>query len=211
MTRSDTSLLITGPERELTAVTGEITLLTGKVGSGKSLWLQRLAGVAPMPADVQCRLAGHAWPDPKSSLAVRLLPDLQPPIFLGQTVAEELAFGLRDEPAAATMAAVLATWGLQDLALDNELRQLNRLQGLRLSLAAMELAAPKLVLLDNPVASLPLEEAARLGEEIRAWAARSALVVVVACNRWQDWQPWAGQTWRLESTDALPAAEETSG
>jgi len=207
----DASLRITGPERELIASPAEITLLTGDVGCGKSLWLQRLAGVAPLPAGIRCQLAGNRWPDPKSSAAVRLLPDLQPPIFLGQTVAEELAFGLREQPSLDAMAAALAGWGLQDLAPETEIHRLNRLQGLRLSLAAMQLAAPKLALLDNPVAALPLDEAARLGEEIREWASRHELVVVVATNRWQDWQPWVGQMWRLESADALPAAEVTSG
>ena len=205
------SLTLDDGNRSLAAAAGSVTLLTGPVGSGKSLWLERLAGLKPLPAGISCTLAGKPWPDKKSSAAVRLLPDLQPPIFLGQTLAEELAFGLPAEPAAGRLQAVLGSWGLAGLPLSGNVRNLNRLEALRLLLAGMELAAPGLALLDNPTASLPADEAQKLCAEIRDWAARGNLVVVVACNRWQDWQPWAGQIWRLASADTLPATEVAHG
>lgn len=205
------SLNLDDGNRSLTAATGEITLLTGPVGSGKSLWLERLAGLRPLPAGIACTLAGKPWPDRKNSAAVRLLPDLYPHLFLGQTVAEELTFGLTTGPTREQLQAALAAWGLAGLPLSGNVRSLNRIQSLRLLLAGMTLAAPALVLLDNPVAALPAAEAETLQREIRDWAARDKLVVVVACNRWQDWQPWVGQTWRLDSPDALPAAEVVHG
>ncbi len=78
------------------------------------------------------------------------------------------------------------------------------MQAIRIALAAMDMADPALVLLDNPTAALPQDNAAALCNDIALWAEQSDTIVVVACNRWQDWQPAASQEWCLSAPDALP-------
>jgi len=181
---------------------GEIVLLTGKVGSGKSLWLHRMAALADVPEAMKITLDG----DTTGAHTVRLLFDRWPCIWLGQTVAEELMFGLKTQPTSQQLEKTLAQWGLADLSLDTELQTLNRLQSLRLSLAAIALAAPALMLLDNPTAALSELDARALIADIASRAELSNTIVVVACNRWHDWRSSVSQVWQITASDTLPQA-----
>lgn len=78
--------------------------------------------------------------------------DRWPATWLGQHVGEELGFGLHVRTPATEMQRALAAWDLAELSLSDAPEGLNRLQAVRLSLAAMSLAAPTLALLDNPTA-----------------------------------------------------------
>jgi len=186
----------------LQAEAGEIVLLTGHVGSGKSLWLHRLAALADLPKSVLITLDGAST----DKFTVRLLLDRWPCLWLGQTVAEELMFGLKTQPTPQQLETTLADWGLSDLSLDTELQTLNRLQSLRLSLAAMSLAEPALILLDNPTAALSEKDAHTLIEDIANRARLANTIVVVACNRWHDWRSSVSQAWRVTAPDTLPQA-----
>lgn len=184
----------------LQAQAGEIILLTGDSGSGKSLWLHRMAALIDAPKTMQVSIDGNG-PD-KS--AVRMLFDRWPCVWLGQTVAQELIFGLRTQPAAEAIGAALAEWALSDISLDTEPQALNRIQSLRLSLTAMSLAKPALILLDNPTAALSQQDAHAVINDIANRAVFSNTIVVVACNRWHDWQSGASQIWQVTAPDALP-------
>ena len=199
---SSHSLEIISMEERLHACSGEVILLTGAVGSGKSLWLQRLTGLIEPPAKMEITIDGAACFS--QSRGIRMLFDRWPPVWLGQYVGEELAFGLSIRPSITSLTDVLEKWGISELALDADLQAVNRLQAIRLSLAAMDLANPTLVLLDNPTAALPQDDARALCNDIGNWAEQSDTIVVVACNRWQDWQPEASQEWCLSVPDALP-------
>ena len=201
---SSHSLEISSLEERLHACSGEIVLLTGAVGSGKSLWLPRLAGLVEPPAKMEITLDGTACSTSSKPLAIRMLFDRWPPVWLGQYVGEELAFGLSARPLLTDLTNALEKWNIAELALDTDLQTVNRLQAIRLALAAMDMAAPDLVLLDNPTAALPQDDATALCNDIALWAEQSDTIVVVACNRWQDWQPAASQEWRLSTPDALP-------
>ncbi len=201
---SSHSLEISSLEERLHAGSGEVVLLTGAVGSGKSLWLQRLAGLVQLPAKIEITIDGTACSTSSHPQTIRMLFDRWPPVWLGQFVGEELAFGLSTRPSVANLTSILEKWGISELALDTDLQTLNRLQAIRLSLAAMDLAAPALVLLDNPTAALPQDDASALCNDISNWAEQSDTIVVVACNRWHDWQPAASQEWRICVPDALP-------
>lgn len=199
---SSHSFEISSLEKRLRADSGEVIVLTGAVGSGKSLWLQRLAGLIEPPAKMEITIDGAACSS--QSQGIRMLFDRWPPVWLGQYVGEELAFGLSIRPSITSLTDILEKWGISELALDADLQTVNRLQAIRLSLAAMDLANPTLVLLDNPTAALPQDDARALCNDIGNWVEQSATIVVVACNRWQDWQPEASQEWCLSVPDALP-------
>ncbi|NWF35177.1 ATP-binding cassette domain-containing protein [Mariprofundus sp. KV] len=198
----DTTLTLRDASQRLAAEAGEIILLTGAVGSGKSLWLKRLAGVTDLPNNTSATIAGKK--PGKAAGETLMLFDRQPPLWLGQRVGEELCFGLRTPPASEVLTAVLSAWRLESLSPSAELSSLNRLQAMRLSLATMALAEPKLALLDSPTDSLPETDAITLRDDITAWAERSKTTVVVASNRWQDWQSVATQHWQVTSRDDLP-------
>ncbi|ATX82725.1 energy-coupling factor transport system ATP-binding protein [Mariprofundus ferrinatatus] len=198
-------LILRDAARSLEAAAGEIVLLIGEVGSGKSLWLKRLAGLASFPPQFTATIAGK--PPGKEIGAVQMLFDHQPPLWLGQNIGEELSFGLKAMPSRHDLATALATWGVADLESDRDVATLNRLQSVRLRLAAMELSGPVIALLDNPSDALPEADAVTLRDDIAAWVKRSNTTVVVASNRWHDWQPAATQLWRVTAADFLPNRE----
>ena len=200
---SENSVLIfSDAEQTLTANAGEIILLTGQAGSGKSLWLKRLAGLLELPSHISASINGKS--PGKESGIVRMLFDRQPQIWLGQSVSEELCFGLKKRPSPERLIKVLADWGLNELDPASDVATLNRLQAVRLNLAAIALAAPKITLLDNPTDALPEKDALTLRDKVAAWASHSETTVVVACNRWHDWQMVASQQWWVTTTEELP-------
>jgi energy-coupling factor transporter ATP-binding protein EcfA2 len=201
---SSHSLEISNLEETLHACSGEVVLLTGAVGSGKSLWLQYMAGLVEPPATMKITIDGAACSTSSHPQTIRMLFDRWPPVWLGQYVGEELAFGLSARPSITSLTDVLEKWRIAELALDADLQTINRLQAIRLSLAAMDLTTPALVLLDNPTAALPQDDASALCDDISNWAEQSDTIVVVACNRWHDWQPAASQEWCISVPDALP-------
>jgi len=188
-------LRLNNAESCLQAEAGELILLRGDAGSGKSAWLKRMAGLMDLP-EASMRMSKHA--------VVRMLFDRWPCVWLGGNVEEELMFGLGALPSRAQLEETLSNWRLSDLSLTKEVRHLNRLQSLRLSLAAIDLAKPELVLLDNPSAALCEETALILAADIAAWARQSNTIVVVASNRWQDWHTVVTQTWSVSTADQLP-------
>ncbi|MDQ6983056.1 MAG: ATP-binding cassette domain-containing protein [Mariprofundus sp.] len=196
------SLQLSDAESSLHASAGEIILLTGHAGSGKTLWLKRLAGLIEPPAGTTVTLNGIITK--KTKQPIRMLFDRWPPVWLGQTVGEELLFGLGIQSEQQDLEQTLSEWGLSELALTSGLETLNRVQLLRLSLAAISLARPAIALFDNPTSALAQEDAVTLSAEIARRSKQSDTIIVVACNRWHDWRSCASQIWRISSPDALP-------
>lgn len=132
---------------------GELALLVGPNGSGKTSLLRVLAGLAP------CAAGEVAW----NGVAITRLPpesrgDIQ---FRGHldglkkelTVEENLTFWARMRGAPGDLGPVLAALGLTSVA-DRPVRHLSAGQRRRAALAALELAAARLWLLDEPMTNL---------------------------------------------------------
>ncbi|MDX8411329.1 MAG: hypothetical protein R8K46_05585 [Mariprofundaceae bacterium] len=196
-------LVLCRGEMSLSALGGELTLISGPVASGKSTWLLRLAGVYPFPSDVQCHFDDRPWPADAGG-KLRLLPDGFDRLWMGNDVGDELGFGLRPRPSDECMRQMLDAWRVSGLALDAPLQSLDRLRALRVALAALTLAKPAIMLLDNPTAALPVEDGALLRQDVRAWARQTGMVVVAACNRWQDWRDVADQRWQCSKEGDMP-------
>jgi ABC-2 type transport system ATP-binding protein len=197
------SLVICDGSATLAAARGEVVLLSGSVASGKSMWLLRLAGIQPFSTGVRCQFDGLPWPA-SSSEKLRMLPDGFDRLWLGSDVGDELGFGLKPRPSDQHMRQMLDAWRVPGLALNASLQSLNRLHALRVALAALTLAKPAIMLLDNPTAALPVEDGALLRQDVRAWARQAGMVVVAACNRWQDWQNDADQRWQCSKEGNMP-------
>jgi len=187
-------LIVNDSDDQLQAEAGEIIVLRGEVGCGKTVWLKRMAGLIDMPETIAM----------KHPAVVRMLFDRWPALWMGGTVEEELVFGLRQQASKQQLNAVLSFWDLADLSLSREVQRLNRLQSLHLSLAAIDLAKPDLVLLDNPSAALSHDSSMRFSQDIASWIKDCNTIVVVASNRWQDWDSVATQTWTVSVSDQLP-------
>ncbi|MBL4775611.1 MAG: ATP-binding cassette domain-containing protein [Mariprofundus sp.] len=191
------SLKLTDGRGGLEAHAGEVILLTGDVGCGKSVWLKRLAGLLDFPKGVRMDMQ-------ESAPVVRMQFDRWPAIWLGGTVEEELLFGLKKTLSEQQLEGALLAWHLPEVSLMAEPQSLDRHQSICLSLAAIALAKPSLLLLDNPSAALPEQMAKALSEDIAAWAKLSNTIVVVASNRWHDWRTVVAQTWCVSAPDSLP-------
>ncbi len=200
------TLILRDEAQSLQALAGEVILLVGEVGSGKTYWLRRMAGLTESPPPLSITINDN--PPGEETHSVRMLFDRQPPLWLGQSVAEELCFGLKEKPSTETLLVTLGDWGLTQVELDSDVATLNRLEAARLALASISLAAPKLALLDSPTDALPEADALTLRGDIQTWAKQSNTTVVVTCNRWHDWQAVATQIWRVLATDCLPRWEE---
>ncbi len=197
-------LTLSNCTHQLIAESGELILLRGDVGCGKTLWLKRMAGLLDLPAEMNKNINMN----PTDHAVVRMLFDRWPCLWLGGSVEEELIFGLGHTASPHELEDVLLTWRLADLSLDHDVQRLNRLQSIRLSLAAIALAKPDFVFLDNPSAALCAETAMLLSQDIAAWLKHSNTIVVVASNRWQDWRTVATQTWSVSAPDHLPVKIE---
>lgn len=186
---------------------GGTLLLQGRSGAGKSTWLALVAGLLTPQAgelvvagqDVAA-LRGAA----RDTWRGRTLGFLPQKLHLGDALSVErnlaLAFfaaGVPEDRAA--MHAALAALGVEALA-QRKPGQLSGGQAQRVALARAILLQPKVLLADEPTASLDDEAAAAAVALLRASAARCGATLVVATHDARVREALAGaQVLRLES------------
>jgi ABC-2 type transport system ATP-binding protein len=155
------------------AAPGELVAIIGPNGAGKTTLLSILAGIQPPDGGrVTRRPHEIGW-----------VPQ-QPAVYSKLTVAENLRLFARLEGVAdaeATVARMLEQTGLADRAHD----QLGKLSGgnrQRVNIAVGLLAAPPVLLLDEPSSSLDPRQRERLWEFVGGLAARGTTVVYSTHN-----------------------------
>lgn len=146
----------------LEAAAGEFVALMGRNGSGKSTLLKHLVGLL-QPDDGQVRVAGldtrHA-PLDEVIKSVGYVPQHPGALLFADTLAGELAFtrrghGLPADPAADR--ALLERLGLGGLA-ERDPRDLSGGEQQRAALAAILVAGPRVLLLDEPTRGLDYDQ-----------------------------------------------------
>jgi iron(III) transport system ATP-binding protein len=152
---------------------GKIACLLGASGSGKTTLLRTLMGFEPLSAG-RVSMAGQILDDgarhlPAHERGIGMV--FQEPALLGHlTVAKNIAFGLRRQSAGqvqARVAHLLELIGLSGLA-ERYPHQLSGGQQQRVALARALAPRPKLLLLDEPFASLDAHLRVQLAHDVRA-------------------------------------------
>ena len=168
---------------------GAVLLLSGPSGSGKSTWLALVAGlvrpgsgtltVADQPLAALENVAADAW----RARAIGFLPQklhLSAALDVQQNLAlAQWAGGQREDPA--RIAAALTALGVQDLA-RRKPAQLSGGQAQRVALARAVLRTPRVILADEPTASLDDEAAADAVGLLLATAQVQGATLVIATH-----------------------------
>jgi putative ABC transport system ATP-binding protein len=175
--------------QDLEVAQGGTLLLRGASGSGKSTWLALAAGLLTASAG-EMIVAGQSLaalkPAQRDAWRARTLGFLPQKLHLSDalTVRGNLALayyaaGLRED--AAAMDAALESLGVRELA-TRKPSQLSGGQAQRVALARAVLLNPKVLLADEPTASLDDEAATAALELLQASAARCGATLVIATH-----------------------------
>jgi len=198
---------------------GAITGLTGPNGSGKTVLLDAIAGLAgdtvPGTPTGELRFDGHLRTSPESPPVAYALQD--PGVHLFETVLEEVAFpyenaGLSPEAAEKAAHSVLGRYRVGHLA-GRGLREISGGERQKVALAATEASAAGIIAFDEPFEQLDVASATALGARMRELAADGA-TIVVATRRDEALAGIAGATIALkparERADAAPEGRGTA-
>ncbi len=174
---------------------GGCTGIVGPNGSGKSTLL-RLLAFLDEPSGGRIRFEGHPADGrgPDLRRLVTLLP--QEPYLLRRSVEENIHYGLKVRKIPLTRALVEDALGLVGLDpgrfLKRQWYELSGGEAQRVALAARLALSPKVLLLDEPTASLDEAGCAQVAETLRAAVGRGMTCVVVSHDR--EWlAPLAGR------------------
>ncbi|GAA6143701.1 ATP-binding cassette domain-containing protein [Hydrogenophaga sp. 5NK40-0174] len=168
---------------------GDVLLLLGRSGSGKSTWLSLAAGLAT-PSAGSVEISGQSLAtmsarqrDLLRGSCIGFLPQ-KLALSHALTVWQNLAlpyFALGLPPDRERIEEVLVSLGIQDLALRMP-AQLSGGQAQRVALARASLRRPRLLLADEPTGSLDSDAAAAALSLLMACAREHASTVVIATH-----------------------------
>jgi ABC-type sugar transport system ATPase subunit len=184
-------------EVSLEVLPGQVHALVGTNGSGKSTLVKVLAGVyTPERGEVLVdgEPVGHLTPARATELGLRFIHQ-DPALFAQQTVRDNISIGSRyrasrgvrvdDKGERAAALAALAAIGVDTIDPDARLGELSQSQRTMVAVAraVQDLqtgATIRLLVLDEPTASLPEDEANRVFQVIRDVAAHGIGVIYIS-------------------------------
>ena len=189
---------------------GQILVVTGRSGTGKSSLLAYLCGVLPgaFAAGGQVLIDGDdltALPPERRGLGILFQDDL---LFPHLSVAGNLAFGLRRTGVPATerdrvIAAALASFDLEDFG-PRDPATLSGGQRARVSLLRTLLSEPRALLLDEPFAHLDDETRGSIRTLVFDEVKRRQLPTLLVTHDAEDVAAAQGPVIRLEGPAATP-------
>lgn len=171
-----------------TANYGEISLITGHTGSGKSTILNIMGGI--IPNIIQGEICGQVYIDGEEQLGKKLSyicrkvgvvlqnADLQ---IVHKIVEDEIAFGLENLafPAAKIASQIDLVCALLQLEKDWETRTLSGGQKQRLITASTLAMGQKIIILDEPLANLDKKSSIALMEILKSLAIAGYCVIII--------------------------------
>jgi len=170
----------------LTLAAGDLIVLTGDNGSGKTTFLKMLAGLEE-PDRLRLRFDGleatqHGYPRELRRLIVYVH---QHPYLFNTSIAENIRYGLRlrnlpEEVCARRTAEAIAWAGVGHL-LGVEPRKLSGGEKQRVALARVKALEPRVLLVDEPTANLDAPARAQVIDLLRK-TATGENCVIVACH-----------------------------
>jgi molybdate transport system ATP-binding protein len=174
---------------------GEILVLMGENGAGKSMTLNMVSGIIP-PDSGLIRLNGTVFYDPKGGIHVPVEDRgigyvfQNPAVFPHMTVRENIAFGLRARhmPKSAIgdqLDRWLETMNLSDLA-NVKAGMLSGGQRQRVALARALAPGPVLLMLDEPFAALDARSIHELKRFLRQHIADNRIPCILVMHRVRD-------------------------
>jgi tungstate transport system ATP-binding protein len=170
---------------ELAIERGRYTLLSGPNGAGKSTLLRIIAGLeAPDRGEVQYRGCRRAWAQARRHYAGEVIYLHQDPYLFDTSVAENVAYGLRQRrlPAAAVADRVASAleWAHLSHLSERHARELSGGERQQVALVRAWVLDPQVLLLDEPMSNL--DQAARLQTRrlIEQLKSQSVTMVVIS-------------------------------
>jgi len=167
---------------------GAMLVLFGPSGAGKTTMLRQIAGldrpdegVVRFGPDVWCDTARSIWRPPQSRRAAVVFQE--PSLFPHLTVRDNIRYGVRaqSENAGDDVAAIEAMLGTADLG-NRHPRALSGGEAQRVELARALATRPRLLLLDEPFASLDAPTRLRLRRDVRALLQATATPAVLVTH-----------------------------
>ena len=205
---------------------GSLAVLTGATGSGKSTVLDALSGLF-QHADCGVQrgavevggLPREVVPPRETAGFVGVVPQRVRPAFLGETVAEEIGFGLALRGVApviveARVVEVAGRLGIRHL-IERPIAALSAGEAELVAIAAAVAEQPALLLVDEPLAELDATARPRVVGALQALAHEAGMCVVVAEHR-VSWFAGVADLWlgidagRLRVADAASAPPATA-
>ncbi|WP_129673259.1 ABC transporter ATP-binding protein [Candidatus Chloroploca sp. Khr17] len=169
---------------DLTIAAGEITLLMGRNGIGKSTLLKCMIGLV-RPRRGEIRIAGRSIAGRDIAAISRelaCLPQEPESMLFADTVADELRTTLRNHRLPVNEALIdelLAQLGLSERR-ERYPRDLSIGERQRVALGAISITRPGGLLLDEPTRGLDYEAKAMLGGLLRQWSREGTAIIVVS-------------------------------